>query len=211
MSSQKKPKESKIKRLMLSQTAEQREVTGDEIERTLRENQRVKTTIKHFLKKYGNQFNNKLGLTEDDLMSEVRQEIWKGMLTWKKAGKANVSTYLNALISYRFQELLDMSLAKKRRVDYYADVFRSVSIDPQQTETHDTGESLFEHRQEIMSDCNALDNPAEQEIYLDLLTGFSIAEMMSRHSLTRVEVVAAVKAINARVMERRVNTAKGAL
>lgn len=171
----------------------------------------LKKIIDQFVGKYADTFNNKLGMTEEDLLNDMREQIWKGLLTWNKAGKTKLSTYLICLIKNRFNTLLDKSTVGMRsRMDYYSDVFSSVIEGSDGSETQDTGEALFLHRQEIMRDRDSLE-PAEREIYMDLLMGYSIAEMMTKHDLSRMEVITSIKSINQRVGERRDNTSKGAL
>lgn len=195
---------------MLNQTPEQKASLSVRIEHLIETD--LKQTIGFYINRYKKTFDRKLGLTEDDLMNDIREQVWKGLLTWNAKGKANLKTYLNSLISNRFLTLLKKSsIDKYSSLEYYADAYAAASIDPDLTVTEDTGESVFERRQEMLKDKEVLSDDEEQKIFSDLILGYSIPEMMTRHKLARVKVISLINKINKRVSERRSNTSRGAL
>lgn len=195
---------------MLNQTPEQKANLSVRIEHLIETD--LKQTIGFYINRYKKTFDRKLGLTEDDLMNDIREQVWKGLLTWNAKGKANLKTYLNSLISNRFLTLLKKSsIDKYSSLEYYADAYAAASIDPDLTVTEDTGESVFERRQEMLKDKEVLSDDEEQKIFSDLILGYSIPEMMTRHKLARVKVISLINKINKRVTERRSNTSRGAL
>lgn len=185
---------------MLSQTREANQSANVRIETLLTGD--LKDTIKYHIGKYGKTFERKLGLTRDDLINDMREQIWKGLLTHKSDGKANIKTYLNTLIKNRFGVLLKRSSIKKySSVDYYGDVFATTGIEDEHLVTEETGETIFEKRQVIMQELELL-NTNEKFIYADLIMGRGIEEMVKLRTLPKVEVIAAINKISALIALR---------
>lgn len=196
---------------MQAQTPQRKAELSIEIEKLIAGD--LKQTIAYHINRYRKSFDRRLGMTEDDILNDIRIQIWKGLITWAPDGRANKKTYLNNLIKKRFSTLHRRTqIEKYSAVEYYADVFSSparYSMDPDRLETHETGEDLLLRRQEQMRDQEVITDPTHLHIFEDLLKGLSIEEMMSRHKMTRVRVVGAVREITTRIAERRENTAKG--
>ncbi len=196
---------------MLAQTQEQKAKLSLDIEYLIHND--LKNDVTFYLKRYSTILELKLGMTEEDLVNDIREQVWKGLLTWRNDGKANRKTYISNLIEKRFITLLQKTGAKKNNIIlYYADVFTTLQqkIDKEYLETQETGEEILKQRQEAMKDLESL-SLVEKLIYPDLLIGRSIGEIMKQHRLDRVSVVKAITKINERVTERRRNTARGAL
>lgn len=119
----------------------------------------VANDIELSIKKYSDTFSKKLGLTEDDLLNDIREQIWKALLTHDPKGGANFKTYVKRLIDYRFQTLLAKSYRKKHScTDYYADVFGDTLSGAEENTyiTEETGETLFERRSHHMKNLETL-------------------------------------------------------
>lgn len=173
----------------------------------------MKDTVSTYIHRYKGIISAKLGLYEDDLKNDIQEQIWKGLLTWDPNGKANKKTYLNRLIEKRFMTLLKRTtILKNNSLMYYADVFTSLegSIDADHTEDRESGETLYQRRQELMKDLEVLGD-IERAIFPDLLQGSRIDEMAADHGLKRQDVIKAINNINTRLSERRANTVNGAL
>jgi DNA-directed RNA polymerase specialized sigma24 family protein len=182
---------------MLSQTPAQNKEANVKIEELL--NGQLKSTVKHFISKYGKTFERRLGYTRDDMMNDMREQIWKGLLTHKPESGANIKTYLNTLIRNRVLVLLKRSKIKKHSsVDYYSDVFASVSVDDEHKMTEENGETLLQKRQDFM--LTELEHSVltteEQGVYAELLLGRGIDEIMKTKGLQRVVVTAAILRID---------------
>ena len=166
-------------------------------------NNELRDTVKYYVNKYGDTFERRLGLMADDLVNDMREQIWKGILTFKKRGAANFKTYLNNIIKNRFLVLLKRSSIKKNSsVDYFADVFAASGIDRAYVEAEDTSETLLQRRQELQADLAGLPE-SYGKILADLLAGYSLADMEKRHDMTRPEVTTAVNAIHILIATRR--------
>lgn len=194
---------------MLAQTEEQKQNLSIEIEALLIT--ALKPVISYNMNKFGPLLERKLGLAPEDLLNDIREQVWKGLITWK-AGLANKKTYLNNLIEKRFLTLLRRSTLKKHNsLDYYASPQNLETVAEQDSVvTTETGETLYERRQEMMNDLKALTGE-ERTVYQDLLRGCGIADMVAKHAMPRVQVVKIINSISARLSERRENTRKGAL
>jgi DNA-directed RNA polymerase specialized sigma24 family protein len=165
----------------------------------------VHRQIADYMDKFSATIERKLGLTKDDLLNDMREQIWKGLLTHKKDGAANLKTYLNTLIKNRFLVLYDRStLRKYNSVDYYADAFSASTANKEFLETEETGETLFARRQECMRDIGTL-SKKDQKILGDLYLGFNIGELMKRNNMLRTEVTAAIKRIDSIIMKQKLN------
>lgn len=186
---------------MLNQTPEQRRLMSIEIERLMKED--LRSTIAAFVKSYGKTLHQKLGLEKDDLENEIREQVWKGLLTHNPRAGANIKTYLNNLIKNRFLTLYRRSTIKKNNmVNYYADVFATPGIDEDHLMTEENGETVFMQRQVIMHAQAAL-GEADRTIYEDLLLGKNLEEMMKAHGLTRVKLIESITRIDAMIREAR--------
>lgn len=185
---------------MKSQTTEQNALASGRIEEIL--NGDLKDTVKYFIGSFGKTFERKLGLTKDDLLNDVREQIWKGLLTHKSDGKANLKTYLNKLIKNRFGVLHKRSTIKKyNSVDYYGDVFATTGIDEERLVTEETGESIFEQRQVIMQELGAL-SVSDRFIYADLIMGRSLDEITTLRKLPKIQVIATINKIDVMIKNR---------
>jgi DNA-directed RNA polymerase specialized sigma24 family protein len=207
---------------MLEQTPAQKAALSIEIEQLIAGE--LKATISHFIRKYEDRLTYKLGIDRDDLMNDIRMQIWKGLISWSPDKKAKRYTYLSSIIEKRFRTLIRQAgTVKFSSISYYADPFTSKAreISEESTTTYESGEELLSRRQEQMQDYCAIDDvePANAEeekararklaIYQDLLQGAKISEMTKKHGVSRTEVVRLVNEISQRVAERRANTARG--
>lgn len=184
----------KTRGLMLSQSSEQNARASIRIEELLAKD--LKDTIDFHINKFGSTFERKLGLTKDDLLNDMREQIWKGLLTHSPQGKANLKTYLNTLVKNRFRVLFRRSTINKYScVDFYADVYTTSGIDEEHLLTEETGETVFERREIIMND-KAMLGPMDAIIYGDLLLGRTIDEMIEHNKMSRVKVTAAILRID---------------
>lgn len=189
---------------MIDQPANEKVQSSLDIEHLL--NNVVHRQIADYLDKFGATIERKLGLTEDDLMNDMREQIWKGLLTHKKSGQANLKTYLNTIIKNRFLVLYDRStLRKYNSVEYYADAFSATGVNKEFSETEETGESLLQKRQEFMRDLVVLSD-RDRSIFRDLILGFNLNEMVKRNKAPITEVVGAIKRIDDIIRKRRLNT-----
>lgn len=190
----------KTKNLMLSQSKEQNEAAGLRIEDLLAGE--LKETLRHFIGKYGKTFERKLGLTRDDLMNDMREQVWKGLLTHSPNGGANLKTWLNKLINNRFLVLLRRSTIQKHNsIDYYGDVFSTTGIDDDSLITEETGETIFEKRQVIMQEIESL-SYEDKFIYMDLILGKSLSEMVSQRKIPKMQVISAINRIDDLIKRR---------
>lgn len=153
-------------------------------------------TINYFSRKYGKALSRSLGMEKEDIENDMREQIWKGLLTHKKSGKANLKTYLNTLITNRFNTLLERSGKRKyNAVEYHAQVFDTAGVDNEYTETDETPESLLIVREEMMQDHFKLSG-IERKVYIDIKLGASLQEMEKRHGITREQLITIVKRID---------------
>lgn len=156
----------------------------------------LKKTIRTFMRAYGKTLHNKLGLTQDDIMNDVREQVWKGLVMHSNSKKANRHTYLCNIIENRFLTLYKKStIPKHNAIQYYADVFSVKDIDTRYTETNMTGLSLIEIREEFMEKLMLLD-PAERVVYRCLLVGEGFAEMEKATGLPRTQINKLIAAIS---------------
>jgi hypothetical protein len=115
----------------------------------------VASDIEIWIKRYSETFVRKLGLSEDDLLNDIREQVWKALLTFNPTGGANFKTYVKRLIDYRFQTLLAKSSRKKYScTDYFSDDFTGLTENAYVTE--ETGETLFELRSHHMKNLETL-------------------------------------------------------
>lgn len=190
----------KTKTLMLNQTPAQNADANLRIEVLL--TGELKDTIKYHLGKYGKTFERKLGLTRDDLLNDMREQIWKGLLTHSPSGGANLKTWLNRLISNRFLVLLKRSTIQKHNsVDYYGDVFSTTGIDDETLMTEETGETIFEKRQIIAQEFESL-NKEEKLIYFDMTQGRGLSEMVEKRKMSPLKVTGMINKLSAMIASR---------
>ena len=207
--SSKPRREPKIRRLMLSQPAEERIQSSLDIEDLLANV--VHRQVADYMEKFSATIENKLGLTRDDLMNDVREQIWKGLLTHSHADnpyrkKANLKTYLDTIIKNRFLLLYKQStLRKYNSIEYYSDASQASGAKSEFLEVEETGESLLERRQEFMKDLVLLSNE-DRAIMKDLVLGYSIAEMMARTGLSRTQVIGAINRVQKASSDRRLKS-----
>lgn len=186
---------------MLSQTAEQRAGYDKQIEEIMKG--LVRDTIDVHMHRFGGLIERKLGLTGDDLRNDVREQVWKALLTFRNDGKVKLRTYVNRLIEYRFRVLLKQSgLKKYNSLEYFACVFTSTVVDQDHFVTEETGESFFERRTELKKDLAYLTTP-DRAILAGLSLGHSIAELCEMTKRPRPEIIAAIGRIDLLLKKRR--------
>lgn len=162
----------------------------------------LRETVSTYLKKYGHTLDQKLGLTRDDLLNDIREQIWKGLLTHSPSGRANLKTYLNTLIKNRFGVLFKRSkILKNNMVNYYSDVYATTGIEDEHLITEETGETLFMQRQVIMQHQAAL-CVQDRIIYEELLLGNNLHEIESKLELTRPVIIGAINRIDTIIRAR---------
>lgn len=162
----------------------------------------LRDTVSTYVSKYSKTLDNKLGLTKEDLLNDIREQIWKGLLTHNPDGAANLKTYLNTLIKNRFGVLFKRSKIKKNNmVQYYADLYSSGSIDDEYLITEETGETIFMRRQIIMEDQLNL-HPQDRLVYEDLLIGRNLEEMAKAHNLPRSRIISSINRIDEVIKNR---------
>lgn len=184
---------------MLKQSVKQNQKSAIDIERLLEND--LRPTVETYIARFGKTLDAKLGLTEDDLVNDMREQIWKGLLTFNPNGAANLKTYLCTLIKNRFIVLFKRSkIRKNNMVQYYASVFDSPA-DEDYFLSEDTGETAFVQRQIIKSDQMRLQG-LDLLVYQDLLLGRTLLEMCKLHSASRIDVIASINRINDLIMER---------
>lgn len=159
-------------------------------------NVEYRNAIAGYIRKYGERFERKLGITKDELVNEIRFEIWKGLATYDASKGANKRTYLNNVMKNRMGVLLDRCETKKYSlVDYYGDVFSTAGIDRELLETEETPESIFAYR-ELLMKVNVALSPFDRLINADLMEGRSLEEMEKLHRRERSEIVGSIKRID---------------
>ncbi len=156
-----------------------------------------KEAISGYLKKYGQNFDRKLGMTKDDVLSEIREGIWKGLATYDPTKRANKRTYLNNIIKNRMGVLLQRcSIRKYNSVDYFADVWTQEGIDREYTTTDETPESIFSRRELLMKVNFAL-SAFDRAVNVDLQEGRGLEEMEHIHQVPRSEIIGSIRRIEA--------------
>jgi DNA-directed RNA polymerase specialized sigma24 family protein len=178
---------------MKSQSAEENQVSSQRIEYLI--NNDLKQTVRTYLSRYSKTLEQKLGLTRDDLINDIREQIWKGLITHDPNKKANLKTYLNHLIKNRFGVLFQRSkIQKNNMINYYADFFCSEDSSNEAILTEENGETIFMRRQAMMQNQALLSNK-DRLIYEDLQLGLSLEEMCQAHKMSRIEVTASIHRI----------------
>lgn len=163
----------------------------------------LRETVATYLKKYSVTLDQKLGLTRDDLLNDIREQVWKGILTHNPAGRANRKTYLNTLIKNRFGVLFKRSkITKNNMVNYYSDVFSTTGIEEEYLVTEETGETIFMRRQMIKDDLKRL-APEDRLVYGELLLGNRLEEIMKNLGLTRPAATGAIMRIDEMTRKRK--------
>lgn len=187
---------------MLKQSAEENRKASIDIERLMKTD--LRDTVSTYLSKYSKTLDAKLGLSKEDLKNDIREQIWKGLLTHNPQGRANLKTYLNTLIKNRFGVLFKRSKIKKNNmVQYFAELSNCGSIEDHYMVTEETGETIFMRRQVIMEDqLNLL--PQDRMIYEDLLLGRNLQEITAAHKLPRSIVIGSINRID-EVIKRRLS------
>ena len=111
-----------VETLQLNQTEEQKTKLSFQIEAIFQD--LLSDHIRVVLIKYGPILNDRLGMNQDDLINEIRVQIWKGLLVYDASKGASMKTYLKKLIANRVSVLLKKAFCKKNRlVDYYSDIY----------------------------------------------------------------------------------------
>jgi DNA-directed RNA polymerase specialized sigma24 family protein len=166
-------------------------------------NVEYKEAIAGYLKKFGPSFERKLGMDKDDVVAEIREQIWKGLATYNPSKGANKRTYLNNIIKNRMGVLLKRcSITKYNSIDYFADVFSTTGVAREYLETDETPESIYAHR-ELLVKVNFRLNAFDRIINSDLLEGRSLEEMEQLHGRPRSEIIGSIKRIDA--LKRELN------
>jgi hypothetical protein len=154
-----------------------------------------KEAIASYIRKYGQIFERRLGMTRDDMLNDFREQIWKGLVTYDPAKKANKRTYLNNVMKNRIGVLLRRtSITKYNSIDYYADIWSTPGVESENLETNDTPESIFAYR-EILMKVNYSLSAFDKLVNADLIEGRSLEEMEKRHRVPRSEIIGAIKRI----------------
>ncbi len=170
----------------------------------------VHKQIADYFSEYGATIERKLGLTKDDIINDMREQIWKGLLTHNhkesaKCGQANLKTYLNLLIKNRFLLLYNRSTLKKyNSIDYYSDAFNATGISSEYSETEESGETLLEKRQELMKSLVLL-SQKDRNIFKDLALGYNLSEMVERNKMPITEVIGSIKRIDETIQKRKLS------
>lgn len=187
-------RQNRMKTLMQGQTKEQNAVASAEIEKILKTE--LRDVINYYVGKYGRTLERKLGLRKEDLMNDMREQIWKGLLTHDPKKSAARKSYIYGLIKNRFNTLLERSNKRKyNSVEYFADIWATTGIAREYRETDETPETVFELREAMMRETYSL-TAFERVVYFDLVCGRSLAEMAKRHQVDRVIVISAVNRID---------------
>lgn len=157
-------------------------------------NNELKSTIDFNLIKYGPLIERRKGLDRGDLLSEVRECIWKGLVTFKSNGTANIKTYLNHCVNNRFKTLARLSQTRKATsLDYHENVYETAGVSEEAT--YDNGESHYASVEQ--SERTLVELPAfERMIFGDILQGRTLEEIGTNHTLPRSKVITAVKHIH---------------
>lgn len=196
----KRPRTNRIRQLMLEQTREQNDSSSVEIERLLRTD--LRETIAFWMKKYAKTLQKRLGMTRADIMNDMREQIWKGLLTYDRSKGANVKTYMNHCIENRFKTLGERAeTAKFKNVVHYADVYASTGTEEDYV-THDTPESVLEDRETIMQELARFTLESDRRIYVHLMLGDGFEDMEKTTGLPRPAIVGTIKRILAMLKER---------
>lgn len=190
----------------------------------------MKNDLKEFInvniRKYGTTFKNKLGLSTDDLLADVREQVWKGLVTHNPNMKAKVTTWVYKLIDNRFKLLYRRSrITKFNSIDYYPTWTDCPGLDSVYLTTDETSEDLVSKREamaHVVAELNSLPDKTrasktrrkhELSVYGFLMKGLSISEMqmkpfersqnkiVSEYFLSRMEIVRIIKKIHQLVME----------
>ncbi len=186
---------------MLSQSAEENQKSSHDIEKLIKID--LKDAIHTYLSRYSRVLDQKLGLTREDLMNDIREQVWKGIITHNPSGKANLKTYLNTLIKNRFGVLFKRSTLKKNNmINYYADVYALDNLEEEHLISEETGETLFIQRQSIMRDLGALSD-FDQTVYQELRQGKTLDEMEQSLCTPRSCITGAIIRIDSMARRRR--------
>lgn len=186
---------------MLKQTPQERISNSVEIERLLQNE--LKTTIESIYNRNSMVFNHKLGMTKDDILNDMRMQVWKGLLTFKPELKIKLSTYLDNIIKNRFNTFRRRaSLKKYNSLDYFKTLISHDGVDQEHFITEETGETILERRQELMKDLVSL-TEKETKVMADLMVGFTLHEMARRNSITTNELVGIINKIDTTIRKRR--------
>lgn len=202
-----KPK-GKMKKLMQAQSAADNVRLSQQI-RELMEGE-LSETVRFHMRRHATVLEAKLGMMEDDVLNDVREQLWKGLISYDRGGAANQKTFLSFILANRFKTLSRRaSLAKYNCVQYYADVFSSAAVNKADMITEETGEAIYEARQQLAVYLTLM-NETDREIYAYLLQGYSLGEMVSDHNqrcpqspVTRIIITAGINRVQEIVKKQR--------
>lgn len=181
---------------MLSQTPEQKAELNIKIA-DIMENL-IPSHIESQIAIHGSSIERKLGLTEDDLTSIIREQVWKALLTHTPTGGANIKTWVKKLIDNKFKSLIYQSTIKKYNLIEYGADDALYSSDSDVLTDENTSErlyELYERRMAYKSKVKGL-SEIDKAIYIDLIDGYGIAELMKRKGLNRTEIIQSIKRID---------------
>ncbi len=182
---------------MLSQTAEQKAELNLSIKHVMET--LVPDKIEMHLAQCGDTLERKLGLMKDDLVNEIREQVWKALITWRPDGGANLKTYVKGIIDKRFIVLLKKSRGIKFNfIEHHADVFAGVV---EETVTEETAETVFERRHEFMKHLACL-GERDRRVLMGLVQGYLVTELIEHTGMSRVEVIRAVNRIDLLIKKR---------
>lgn len=162
----------------------------------------LKKFIDYNIKRYKKTFENKLGMDEDDIYSDMMFQIWKGIVTHDKTKKANLKTYINTLLNNRFKLLAKKSAAKKFSIITYMDCVGDNVSGNEDSVYSETGESLLEKREQIMQNIQSLQG-IERDILKDLISGKNMEQMAERNKVPRPVLTTIIKKIDVLIISKR--------
>lgn len=198
----KKPvkKEGKTEKALRVQTTTQRAKHSVDIEKIL--NKDMKKLIDFCINKYGLLINNKIGMDRDDLLNDVRFQIWKGLSTFKANKKIQLTTYLSNIITYRFKTLANKSNKKKHLSYVFMSSVESVIDDSKTTEATENSPDFLIQRQQYLDKISMYLKDNEKLVYYDLRLGHNLTEMAKKHNTSISRIIAIVNKIN-KLAERK--------
>lgn len=196
----------KITKKIQKQTEKKRNEFSNKIDSLLKKE--LKKTVDIIVFKHLSYLENTLGYNKDDLLNDIRVAVWKGLLTYDSSKKVLLTTYLVNIINNMVSTLRTRANSNKNTfLRFYADVHDS-DVAESDLVTEETGELIFERRQECLNDLKALSDE-DEKIYRALAIGDSISKIMDDNGLKRHEAIGKIKNIISRIEERRNNTSKG--
>lgn len=151
--------------------------------------------MKAYLKKYRAIFERKLGMNDDDILNDLREEVWKALLTFRPEAGVKLTTYVNKLIHNRIYELYKKCTLKKHsHLDYFSDVFSIKTTNNEEFQTDETPQTIFEVRErwkQKLADRSHVD----QLVISGVLSGMDLTAMEKKFQIDRVTLTRSIKEI----------------